>query len=121
MKRKTLHDSGGKYLEMHRWTALNMVGMVESQREQDGKTSLEHRYYFGSIANDAKAFAEAVRRHWAVENDLHWSLDISFRENESRIRDRNAAENFAIRARTAETPEQPSLRQGCAPHSYPTP
>jgi predicted transposase YbfD/YdcC len=73
-----------------------MVGMVESQREQDGKTGLEYRYFIGSIANDAKAFAEAVRRHWAVENDLPWSLDISFREDESRIRDRNAAENFAM-------------------------
>ncbi len=73
-----------------------MIGMVESQREQDGKTSTEYRFYIGSIGKDARGFAKAVRAPWGIENDLHWSLDVSSREDESRVRDCNAAENFAV-------------------------
>ncbi len=79
-----------------KWAGLDMSGMVESQRERDGKSSIEYRYYIGSIGKDAQRFAKAARAHWGVENDLHWSLDVSFREDESRVRDRNAAENFAV-------------------------
>ena len=78
------------------WKELDMIGMVHSEREIDGKISSEYRFYIGSIGNDAQRFARAVRGYWGVENDLHWSLDMSFREDESRIRDRNAAENFAV-------------------------
>ena len=78
------------------WAGLNMVGMVESIRECDGKSSCEYRFYIGSIGTDAKQFAHAVRAHWGVENRLHWSLDIAFREDESRLRERHAAENFAV-------------------------
>jgi predicted transposase YbfD/YdcC len=78
------------------WKGLDMVGMVHSQRQLNGKSSSEYRFYIGSIGNDAERFARAVRAHWGVENDLHWGLDISFREDESRIRERNAAENFAV-------------------------
>ena len=73
-----------------------MVAMVQSIRELDGHTSSEYRYYIGSIGNDAQRFAKAVRGHWGVENDLHWSLDVSFREDESRIREPQAAENFTV-------------------------
>ena len=52
------------------WKGLNVVGMVQSIREQDGHTSSEYRYYIGSIGNDAQRFAKAVRGHWGVENDL---------------------------------------------------
>ena len=78
------------------WKKLNTIGMVESIREQDGHTSSEYRYYIASTGNDAQRFATAVRGHWGVENDLHWSLDVSFREDESRIRERQAAENFSV-------------------------
>ena len=70
--------------------------MVESIRECDGKTTTEYRFYIGSIGTDAKRFVHAVRSHWGVENSLHWSLDIAFREDESRLRERSAAENFAV-------------------------
>ena len=79
-----------------RWKGFNVIGMVQSIREQDGRTSSEYRYYIGSIGNDARRFATAVRGHWGVENDLHWSLDIAFREDDSRIRQRQAAENFTV-------------------------
>ncbi len=78
------------------WAGLNMLGMVESQRECDGKLSTECRFYIGSIGTDAACFARAVRAHWGIENDLHWSLDVAFREDESRIRDPQARENFAV-------------------------
>jgi predicted transposase YbfD/YdcC len=78
------------------WAGLSMIGMVESQRECNGKTTLEYRFSIGSIAPDAKQFARAVRQHWSVENRLHWRLDLVFREDESRLRDPNARENCAL-------------------------
>lgn len=77
------------------WAGLNGVGMVESERTQDGKTSLERRYFCTSLS-DVKAFARAVRGHWGVENSLHWSLDVAFNEDRSRIRKDHAPENLAI-------------------------
>ncbi len=74
---------------------LNIIGMVESQREINGATSIEYRYYISSLENDAEIFGGAVRGHWGVENKLHWVLDIAFREDESRIRKGHAAANFA--------------------------
>ena len=84
-----------------RWKGLKIIGMVKSQRTIRGKTSTETRYYIGSLKNDAKAFAEAVRKHWYIENKLHWMLDISFREDECQVRNRNAAENFSTIRRIA--------------------
>jgi len=78
------------------WKAMNMIGMVESERELNGKITRETRFYIGSIGTDAATFARTVRAHWGIENSLHWSLDMAFREDESRVRDDLARENLAV-------------------------
>ena len=62
------------------WAGMNMIGMVESTRACDGKVSRETRLFIGSIGTGVADFARAVRGHWGVENDLHWSLDVAMRE-----------------------------------------
>ena len=91
----TLGDLDGIGEAKH-WAGLDTIGMVQAIRECDGKTSSEYRFYIASTGNDAKRFANAVRSHWGVENNLHWSLDIAFREDDSRLRERNAAQNAAV-------------------------
>lgn len=78
------------------WRGLTSIGMVESTRDFGDKVSTDKRYYLTSLDCDSEKFAEAVRSHWGVENKLHWVLDISFREDENRIRKGNAAENMAV-------------------------
>jgi predicted transposase YbfD/YdcC len=77
------------------WKQLRSVGMVESIRSVKGKQTIERRYYLSSLPLDAKTFAKAVRGHWGVENPLHWTLDVTFREDQSRARTRYAAQNLA--------------------------
>jgi predicted transposase YbfD/YdcC len=79
------------------WTGLASVAAVECVRQViGGATTTERRYFISSLKGcDAQQMAEAVRAHWGVENKLHWRLDMSFREDESRIRKGHGAENFS--------------------------
>ena len=77
------------------WKDLRSFGMVESIRNVKGQSTIERRYYLSSLTQDGKRFAKAVRGHWGVENPLHWSLDVTFREDDSRARTKNAAQNVA--------------------------
>ena len=56
----------------HKWSELKSIGLVESVRIVDGKTTVETRYYISSLPNDAKLFGQSVRSHWGIENSLHW-------------------------------------------------
>jgi len=83
------------------WKNLHTIGMVESIRRVKGKNTIERRYYLASLPLDAQTLAKAVRGHWGVENALHWSLDVIFREDQSRARSNNAAQNLATLRRIA--------------------
>lgn len=79
-----------------KWAKLTRIGMVESTRELNGQVTVERRFFITSLDNNAEHFARAVRTHWSIENSLHWSLDVTFNEDYSRIRKDNGAENFAV-------------------------
>ena len=80
--------------ERHDWPGLQGVVMVESQREIDGKTQRETRFYITSLVLLANLIGPMIRDHWAVENSLHWVMDMMFRDDECRIRTQNAPANF---------------------------
>ncbi|WP_197446443.1 ISAs1 family transposase [Tautonia plasticadhaerens] len=76
------------------WKGLRSVGVVTSRRVKGGEESIEIRYYLSSLPVDAEQFARAVRGHWSVENACHWSLDVTFREDDSRVRQRVLGANI---------------------------
>jgi predicted transposase YbfD/YdcC len=78
-----------------RWKGLKSIGLATSCCLREGKETIEVRYYISSLGVDVKQFARAVRGHWSIENGCHWVLDMTFREDESRIRERHLRENFA--------------------------
>ena len=84
-------------IEKEQWQGMRSIVMVESVREIiGGGESRERRYFISSLAANAKQIGAAVRGHWAIENQLHWSLDVCFNEDACRTRTGNAAENLAV-------------------------
>jgi predicted transposase YbfD/YdcC len=77
------------------WKGLKSIGVVTSCCLRDGKETIEVRYYISSLAVSVKKFAHAVRGHWGIENGCHWVLDLTYREDESRIRHQTLRENIA--------------------------
>jgi predicted transposase YbfD/YdcC len=77
------------------WKGMKSIGVATSCCLRDGKETIEVRYYISSLGVDVKRFVRAVRGHWSIENTCHWSLDMTFREDESRTRERHLRENFA--------------------------
>jgi predicted transposase YbfD/YdcC len=77
------------------WQGLRSIGMATLVCRRDGYETSEVRYYISSLPVGVKRFARAVRSHWSIENGCHWSLDMTFREDESRIRTPQTRENFA--------------------------
>lgn len=104
------------------WRGLKSIGVTISACVREGKETIEKRYYLSSLPVGVKRFARAVRGHWGIENSCHWSLDMTFREDESRIRDRNLRENFAwlnrfLLSLLKQHPSKNSIvgkRRGCA-------
>jgi predicted transposase YbfD/YdcC len=84
------------------WKDLQAITIVVSERQVNGQdTTTETRYFIGSKATGAKAYASYVRSHWSIENNLHWVLDVTFDEDHSRKRTDHSPENFALLRRLA--------------------
>jgi predicted transposase YbfD/YdcC len=97
------------------WKGLKSIGMVVSECLRNGKETVEVRYYISSLAVSVKKFAHAIRSHWRIENTCHWSLDITYREDESRIQDQHLRQNFAwLRRLTLSLLKQHSGRDSVA-------
>jgi predicted transposase YbfD/YdcC len=84
-----------------RWAKLRAIGMAISNTQRDGKDCTEIRYYILSKYLSGSRFAGAVRDHWSIENRLHWQLDVTFQEDQCRLRKGHADTNFSILRRTA--------------------
>ena len=83
------------------WTGLKSLVMIESTREtingkKKGESSTEWRYYISSLCASAVEFNQMIRSHWGIDNSLHWVLDLAFKEDDSRIRIGDGAQNFAV-------------------------
>ena len=110
------------FADRTKWEGLCSVGVVEAVRAIKGHTSTERRYYLSSLSCGITRFAKAVRGHWGVENQVHWHMDVSFGEDQSRARTGHAAENLATLRRlalnllTRETTKKRGIRgkQRCA-------
>lgn len=81
--------------DLELWKGLKSIGLAMSICKREGKETVETRYYISSLPVRVKQFARAIRSHWGIENTCHWTLDVCFREDESRIRDKHVRENFA--------------------------
>lgn len=77
------------------WPRLRTIGVVIRMSERDGQTTSHVRYYLSSLAMGVKRFAACVRGHWGIENTLHWCLDVTFGEDQNRVRNRALANNLA--------------------------
>ena len=84
-----------------RWAKLKAIGIAISTTERNGKECNEVRYYILSKYLSARRFAQAVRGHWGIENRLHWQLDVTFQEDQCRVRKGHADTNFSTLRRTA--------------------
>lgn len=78
------------------WKNLKSIVRIVSQRQIGEKIEVQTRYFISSLPAHAKTILKAKRSHWKIENQLHWVLDIAFREDESRVRKDHAAENLAV-------------------------
>ncbi len=83
------------------WKGLEALVVIESHRTVGDQTTIEHRLYISSSRQSAAYFLKATREHWQVENNLHWVLDVAFREDECRLRKGDGAENFSVLRRIA--------------------
>lgn len=88
--------------ELDNWPGATVIGMCQSiRKEGDGEGTFHVRYFIGSKRAKARYYAQRLRGHWRVENNLHWQLDVTFREDDGRVRQRTAATNFAVVRRLA--------------------
>ena len=88
---------GLEYLSAGReWPKLRSVLKVVGRRETAKGTEVQPRYYISSLEAPAQRLLQTVRRHWSIENSLHWTLDVAFREDQCRVRKDHAPQNMAL-------------------------
>jgi len=83
------------------WSKMKTICQVVNTTERDGKETNEVRYYISSLPLGVKRMASATRNHWSIENSLHWVLNMTFNEDQSRIRKDHITENFGLLRRFA--------------------
>jgi predicted transposase YbfD/YdcC len=97
-----VEDDAIQWLERQdQWPGLRSVAAIQAERKIRGKTTLETRYFISSLTGRAHKVANAAREHWAIENSLHYVLDVTFNEDKSRIRKDNSPENLVVLRRIA--------------------
>jgi predicted transposase YbfD/YdcC len=107
----------GELYQSEQWAGLKTLVLVIRVRNLWNKVTREVTFYLSSLAADATHIGRAIRAHWGIENQLHWVLDVTFAEDNSRIRNLNSPENFSLLRRMAisllnqETSTKRSLRQ----------
>lgn len=102
-RRCTVTDYRLPESETSGWAGLKTVVMVESIRDIKNEVTTERRYFVSSLEPDAVQHLGVIRSHWSIENSLHWVLDVVFKEDDSKIRDKAAAENLSIMRKCALT------------------
>lgn len=103
--------------EQHQWAGLTTIVMVVRSIQHWNKITHEVQFYITSLGSDANKIGSAIRQHWGIENSVHWTLDVTFHEDECRIRSVHSPQNFALLRRIAlnalerETSFRRSIRQ----------
>jgi predicted transposase YbfD/YdcC len=110
-----VHDVRG-LRDRKAWPQASTVGMCRRERTVDGVTSTEVHYFLGSKPLTVRKYAQVLRQHWRIENNLHWQLDVSFGEDRSRLQERQAAENLALLRKLAlsllkQNPQKDSIKR----------
>ena len=90
------HPVNSYLANAHQWKGLNAIVMVRRKRVLWNKTEEEVSYYITSLEKDAAQIGQYIRAHWSIENTCHWVLDVTFKEDQSRIRIGNGPENTAL-------------------------
>jgi predicted transposase YbfD/YdcC len=87
--------------EQNLWTGLTTVVMVVRSIQHWNKTTQEVQFYITSLKSDANKIGSAIRQHWGIENSVHWTLDVTFNEDECRIHSLHSPQNFSLLRRIA--------------------